>query len=76
MKAKELNQMWYSEVKEEHHLSFLPVQSKEGQQYINWMNLAMDYAFENRARMLDKTCEIVKEDEVQKDSGFPFPSTT
>ena len=25
------------------------------------MNLALDYAFENRARMLDKTCAIVKE---------------
>lgn len=60
-KAKELNSMWYSDVKDEYHLSFLPVQSKEGQQYINWMNLALDYAFENRARMLDKTCAIVKE---------------
>lgn len=60
-KAKELNQLWYSEVKEESHLSFLPVHAKEGQQYIRWMNLAMEYAFENRARMLDKTCAIVKE---------------
>lgn len=67
-KAKELNQRWYSEVKEEYHLSFLPVQSKEGQQYINWMGLAMDYAFENRARMLDKTCAIVKE-VVEKHTG-------
>lgn len=60
-KARELNQMWYSEVKDEYRLSFLPASSKEGQQYINWMNLALDYAFENRARMLDKTCAIVKE---------------
>lgn len=59
--ARELNRQWYSEVREEYRLSFLPVRSKEGQQYINWMNLAMDYAFENRARMLDKTCAIVKE---------------
>ena len=60
-KARELNRRWYSEVKEEYHLAFLPVRSKEGQQYINWMNLALDYAFENRARMLDKTCGVVKE---------------
>lgn len=60
-KAKELNQMWYSEVKEEYRLSFLPTQSKEGRQYINWMSLALDYAFENRARMLEQTCAIVKE---------------
>lgn len=60
-KARELNRRWYSEVKDEYRLSFLPVQSPEGQQYINWMNLAMDYAFENRAHMLDKVCMIVKE---------------
>lgn len=59
--ARELNRKWYSEVKDEYRLSFLPVASKEGQQYINWMNLAMDYAFENRERMLLKTCTIVKE---------------
>ena len=60
-KARELNRLWYSEVKEEYRLAFLPVQTKEGQQYIRWMNLAMDYAFENRAKMLAKTCAIVKE---------------
>lgn len=60
-KARELNRMWYSEVKEEYRLAFLPVRSEEGQQYIHWMNLSMDYAFENRARMLDKTCAIVKQ---------------
>ncbi len=60
-KARELNRMWYSEVKEEYRLAFLPVHSEEGQQYIHWMNLSMDYAFENRACMLDKTCAIVQE---------------
>lgn len=60
-KARELNKKWYSEVKDEYHLSFLPVHTDEGQQYIHWMNLAMDYAYENRAHMLDKTCCIVKE---------------
>lgn len=59
-KARELNRLWYSAVKEEYRLAFLPVHTKEGQQYIRWMNLAMDYAFENRARMLEKTCAIVK----------------
>ncbi len=59
-KARELNQTWYSQVPDSYRLAFLPVKSAEGRQYINWMQLAMDYAFENRARMLDKTCEIVK----------------
>lgn len=60
-KARELNRKWYSEVKDEYRLAFLPVDSDEGQQYIHWMKLSMDYAFENRARMLDKTCLAVKE---------------
>lgn len=60
-KARKLNRTWYSEVKDEYRLSFLPVHTDEGQQYIHWMNLAMDYAYENRAHMLDKTCCIVKE---------------
>jgi len=60
-RARELNRMWYSEVKEEYRLAFLPVSTEEGKQYINWMKLALDYAFENRAVMLYKTCRIVKE---------------
>lgn len=59
--ARELNRRWYSEVKDEYRLSFLPVETKEGQQYIHWMNLALDYAFENRESMLKKTCSIVKQ---------------
>ncbi len=68
-KARELNHLWYSEVKDEYCLSFLPAASMEGQQYIHWMNLAMDYAFENRACMLNKTCTIVKE-LIEKHTGF------
>lgn len=60
-RARELNRKWYSQVEEEYRLAFLPVDSEEGQQYIRWMNLALDYAFENRAHMLEKTCTIVKE---------------
>ena len=68
-KARELNRKWYSEVKEEYQLAFLPVQTEEGQQYIRWMNLSMDYAFENRARMLEKTCRIVSE-LIEKHTGL------
>ena len=67
--ARELNLKWHSEVKEEYRLAFLPVCSEEGQQYIRWMNLAMDYAYENRARMLEVTCGIVKE-VIQKHTGL------
>lgn len=60
-KGRELNTKWYSAVPDNYHLAFLPVQSKEGEQYINWMQLAMDYAFENREHMLHSVCNIVKE---------------
>ena len=60
-KARDLNQKWYSAVPDNYRLAFLPVQSEEGKQYINWMNLALDYAFENRDRMLQNTCNVVKE---------------
>ncbi|MBE5980821.1 MAG: RtcB family protein [Paenibacillaceae bacterium] len=64
-KARALNEMWYSHVPDEYRLAFLPVDSEEGQQYIAWMNLAMDYAFENRARMMQRVKDIVTE-KIQK----------
>lgn len=51
-KARELNQRWYSQVPDAFRLAFLPVDTKEGKQYLNWMNLSMDFARENREKML------------------------
>jgi tRNA-splicing ligase RtcB len=51
-KARELNQKWKSEVPDYLRLAFLPVDSEEGRQYINWMNLALDFAAENRTKMM------------------------
>lgn len=50
--ARELNQKWYSDVPDEWRLAFLPVDTQEGRQYINWMNLALDFAVENRTKMM------------------------
>ena len=50
--ARELNQKWHSEIPDEWRLAFLPVDTDEGKQYINWMNLALDYAAENRSLMI------------------------
>lgn len=55
--ARDLNDKWYSRVPEKNQLPFLPVDTKEGQDYLNWMTIALDYAFENRKRMLEKTME-------------------
>lgn len=60
-KARELNSMWHSRVPDEYRLAFLPVESEEGREYITWMNLALDYAFENRERMMQRVKEVVEE---------------
>lgn len=51
-KARELNRRWYSQIPDEYRLAFLPVDSAEGRQYLNWMNLSMDFARENREKMM------------------------
>lgn len=51
-KARILNQRWYSQVPEEYRLAFLPADSDEGEQYKNWMNLSMEFARENREKMM------------------------
>jgi len=56
--ARELNEKWYSSVSQEYNLPFLPVDTDEGQRYITWMNLSLDFAYENRAKMLEKVKEI------------------
>ena len=51
-KARAQNQRWYSQVPDSYRLAFLPVDSPEGQQYLNWMQLSMDFAAENREKMM------------------------
>lgn len=57
--AKELNAKWYSSVPYEYRLAFLPTDSEEGKRYIDWMNLALDFAFENREQMMKETMKIM-----------------
>lgn len=58
--ARELNQKWYSKIPDEWRLAFLPVDSSEGKQYINWMNLALDFAAENRSKMMYAVRSIIE----------------
>lgn len=51
-KARELNARWYSRVPDEYRLAFLPVDTEEGRQYLDWMNLSMAFARENREKMM------------------------
>lgn len=67
--ARDLNEKFWSQVPVEYNLPFLPVDSPEGKSYIHYMNLAMDFAYENRAVMLKKIKEIFSES-VQKFTGI------
>lgn len=57
--AARLNVLWHSAVPAEWQLAFLPVDSEEGQAYIEWMNLALLFAKENRAVMMRRAADIV-----------------
>lgn len=46
---------------DEYMLSCLPVDSEYGQRYIKWMNLALNYAYENREIMMDISMKSLKE---------------
>lgn len=67
--AHEMNDKYFSTVPSEYNLPFLPVDTDEGQRYLNWMNLAMDFAFENREVMLEKVKHIFTE-QVEKYTGI------
>lgn len=56
--AARLNELWYHWQAKENQLAFLPVHTQEGQSYLKWMNIAMDFAYENREQMLEKTMAI------------------
>lgn len=56
--ARELNERWYSSVPSQWQLSFLPMNTPEGRDYISWMNLALDFAAENRERMMAVVMDI------------------
>ena len=50
--AREQNRRWDSQVPDEYGLAFLPVDTREGRQYLRWMQLSMDFARENREKMM------------------------
>ncbi len=57
--AKELNEKWHTSVDPEWNLPFLPIDTDEGRRYLDWMQLSMDFAYENRAVMLAKVKETL-----------------
>jgi tRNA-splicing ligase RtcB len=67
--AKELNRKSDSDVRPEWDLAFLPTASEPGRSYIRWMNLALEFAMENRQLMMERVKRIVF-DAVAKHAGF------
>lgn len=57
--ARMENRRWHSTVPDDWRLAFLAVDSQPGEDYIRWMNLAMDFAHENRASMMRATRDIL-----------------
>ena len=67
--AHGLNDKWFSQVPNEWDLPFLPVDTDEGKRYLAWMQLCMDFAYENRAIMLGKIKDIFAK-HIEKHTGI------
>jgi len=62
--AKEMCRKYHAKLPNE-HCSFLPVDSPEGQDYINDMNFCLDYAKESRRRMMKAFKEVFADEVLQ-----------
>jgi tRNA-splicing ligase RtcB len=65
--AKELNKKWLSNT--EIDLNFLPVDSKDGKDYLEEMNYCLEFAYANRLKMIKAIIKIFK-NEFDKDVAF------
>lgn len=59
--AKRLNEKWYSGVPSSVDLAFLPLESPEGQSYLDEMDFCVSYAMRNRQDMMNRVLEVLKE---------------
>lgn len=59
--AIKLNEKWFSDVPKEYELAFLPLDSEEGQKYLMEMQYCVDFAQQNRNKMMDDVIRIFKE---------------
>ncbi|AFV12564.1 hypothetical protein Tph_c23770 [Thermacetogenium phaeum DSM 12270] len=56
--ARNLNARMGSPIPPSYDLAYLPVDSREGRQYLAWMQLAQDFAKENRSLIMKRVQEI------------------
>ena len=57
--AKDLNEKWKSNIDPKWGLNFLPVDSNEGQEYIEAMKFAMEFAHQSRYLMMERIKNVV-----------------
>ncbi|MGM0509355.1 MAG: RtcB family protein [Fusobacteriota bacterium] len=69
-KAKIEAQNMKHDIPENYDLAYLPEDSDLGKRFIDWMNLAMDFARENRKLMMDRVKEIINN--YSKDINFEY----
>ena len=67
--AQELNEKWHSSVDKKQELAFLPMDSKEGQNYIKEMNYCVDFALANRKLMMGRIQNIFADQFDGNDNG-------
>jgi len=59
--AVKLNEKWHSSVPKSWELAYLPIDSKEGQDYLGEMKYAVDFALANRKLMMDRIQLVVRD---------------
>lgn len=52
-----INERWYSEIKKEQQLAFLPIETKEAKDYMDEMKFCVDFALANRKLMMERVKE-------------------
>lgn len=58
--AIRLNEKWNSPVPRSHQLAYLPLDSKEGQQYIREMDYCVAFALASRKLMMENTIKVIR----------------
>lgn len=70
--AIRLNEQWKSPVPRSAQLAYLPLDTKESQEYIKEMQYCVDFAFANRKLMMDRVVEIFSDHFKGRFNAFPM----
>jgi tRNA-splicing ligase RtcB (3'-phosphate/5'-hydroxy nucleic acid ligase) len=57
--AKQMNDRWHAGIPQKWDLAFLPIETKEGKDYLREMRYCVDYALANRKLMMERVKEAI-----------------